>query len=82
MIGSVNIALSNGKKIDHLGIKVEMIGLIGIPLLFPSSNHHDLLELFADRGNSVKFSTLVRELEAPGNLTASKVSRVQLRIES
>lgn len=55
--GSVEISIPAGKKLEHLGIKIEMIGLI---------------ELYFDRSNSLKFTTLVRELEAASTLTSSK----------
>lgn len=55
--GSAEIIVPAGKKVDHLGIKVEMIGQI---------------ELYFDRGNYVKFTALVRELEPPGVLTSNK----------
>jgi len=45
------------KKIEHIGIKIEMIGLI---------------EYVYDRGNPYEFISLVRELEAPGELLESK----------
>ena len=31
-----------------------------------------LAELYFDRGNNIKFTTLVRELEPPGVLTSNK----------
>mmetsp|Transcript_20020 Transcript_20020/g.28752 ORF Transcript_20020/g.28752 Transcript_20020/m.28752 type:complete len:305 (-) Transcript_20020:164-1078(-) len=55
--GTVEIIVPSGKKVDHLGIKIEMIGLI---------------DLYYDRGNSIKFTTLVRELEPSGSLNDSK----------
>lgn len=55
--GTVNVIVPASKKVDHLGIKIEMIGLI---------------ELYYDRGNSIKFTTLVRELEPAGTLNATK----------
>lgn len=55
--GTVEITVPYGKKIDHLGIKIEMIGHI---------------ELYFDRGNNMKFTSLVRELEPVGNLESSK----------
>lgn len=71
--GNVEI-LTNGKKIEHLGIKIELIGLIGL-LIRPFPSHFaPLLELYYDRGNAVKFNTLVRELEPAGILTDTKVS--------
>lgn len=54
--GNVEVIVPPGKKFEHLGIKVEMIGLI---------------ELYYDRGNSVKFTTLVREVESAGVLTSN-----------
>jgi hypothetical protein len=47
----------NGKKIEHLGMKIELIGHI---------------ELLYDRGNPYEFTSLVRELEGPGELKESK----------
>jgi hypothetical protein len=35
-------------------------------------------ELYFERGNSMKFTSLVRELESAGTLTQSKVSAVWL----
>jgi len=49
--------MQKGKKVEHQGIKVELIGQI---------------ELLYDRGNPYEFTSLVRELEAPGELTDSK----------
>jgi len=45
------------KKIEHTGIKVEFIGQI---------------ELFYDRGNHYEFTSLVKELVVPGDLTENK----------
>ena len=47
-----------GKKVEHLGIKIEMIGQI---------------ELYFDKGNPQKFTTLVRELESAGTMGSTKV---------
>jgi len=55
--GSVYVDLPKGKKLEHTGIKVELIGLI---------------EYLYDRGNPYEFSTLSRELEAAGTLDDSK----------
>mmetsp|Transcript_105231 Transcript_105231/g.226912 ORF Transcript_105231/g.226912 Transcript_105231/m.226912 type:complete len:304 (-) Transcript_105231:154-1065(-) len=55
--GNVAVVVPGGKKVDHLGIKIEMIGLI---------------ELYYDKGNSIKFTTLVRELEPAGTLNSSR----------
>jgi len=55
--GQVQIKLKSGKQIDHIGIKIELIGQI---------------ELLYDRGNPYEFTSLVRELEPPGALAESK----------
>lgn len=55
--GSVEIILVPGRTIDHLGIKIEMVGQI---------------DLYFDRGNSVKFTSAVRELETVGQLGKGK----------
>eukprot|EP01041_Mallomonas_annulata_P005615 gene5614-11332_t len=55
--GVAVIVLSPGKKLDHLGIKIEMVGQI---------------ELYYDRGNNMKFTSIVRELEAPGALNQTQ----------
>jgi hypothetical protein len=56
--GSVEITIPAGKKMEHLGIKIEMIGQI---------------ELYFDKTNNMKFTTLVRELESAGTMMSSKV---------
>jgi len=55
--GTVTISLKQGKKLEHIGIKIELIGQI---------------ELMYDRGNPYEFTSLVRELEPPGELNDSK----------
>lgn len=55
MSGEVAIKLEGGKKIEHFGIKIELIGQI---------------EMFY--GNVHEFTSLVRELDSPGDLTSSK----------
>jgi len=57
IIGTVDIAVNGGKKLDHQGIKVELIGQI---------------ELLHDRSSTYEFTSLVRELEVPGELQGSK----------
>lgn len=52
--GKVNVTLKKpGSKLEHQGIKVELIGQI---------------ELYYDRGNHHEFVSLVRELARPGDL--------------
>ena len=55
--GTVELEVSGNKKLEHQGVKVELIGLI---------------EMLQDRSNTYEFTSLVRELEAPGELTGSK----------
>eukprot|EP00736_Rhodelphis_marinus_P001835 Rmarinus@m.7832 len=55
--GHVIIKVNPGKKVDHGGVKIELVGQI---------------ELFYDRGNHYEFTSLVRELEGPGELTGTK----------
>jgi len=55
--GTVEVDVSGSRKLEHMGIKVELIGLI---------------ELLQDRSNTYEFTSLVRELEPPGELQASK----------
>lgn len=55
--GTVDISVPAGKRIEHLGIKVELIGQI---------------EQSFNRGNNVHFLKLVRELEPCGVLTEPK----------
>eukprot|EP00164_Ancoracysta_twista_P013817 GFYU01022220.1.p1 GENE.GFYU01022220.1~~GFYU01022220.1.p1 ORF type:complete len:298 (+),score=107.41 GFYU01022220.1:173-1066(+) len=55
--GTVHVKLNPGKKLEHAGIKVELIGSI---------------ELFYDRGNHYEFTSIVKELEPSGELHESK----------
>lgn len=48
------INLNKGKKLDHLGVRVELIGVI---------------ENLYGRDQNTVFLQLVRDLEPPGNLT-------------
>lgn len=56
--GNIAIKLKGGKKIEHTGIKVELIGQI---------------EFMYDRGNPYEFTSLQRELEDAGELTTDKL---------
>lgn len=49
--------MNPGKKVEHVGIRVELIGQI---------------ELFYDRGNHFEFTSLLKELAPPGTLTTSE----------
>jgi vacuolar protein sorting-associated protein 26 len=57
--GTCSIRLKGNKKVEHLGIKIELIGQI---------------ELSYDKSTSspYEFISLVRELEVPGEITESK----------
>jgi len=70
--GQVRVVAPPGKRVEHQGIKIELLGQI---------------ELFVDRGSFYDFISLVRELDPPGDMTGSKVypfefSRVDLLYES
>eukprot|EP00516_Mucochytrium_quahogii_P013249 CAMPEP_0203792278 /NCGR_PEP_ID=MMETSP0100_2-20121128/5154_1 /ASSEMBLY_ACC=CAM_ASM_000210 /TAXON_ID=96639 /ORGANISM=" , Strain NY0313808BC1" /LENGTH=297 /DNA_ID=CAMNT_0050695795 /DNA_START=21 /DNA_END=914 /DNA_ORIENTATION=+ len=54
--GEVQV-IPKGKKLEHVGIKIELIGEI---------------EMLYDRGNRYEFTSLVRELDAPGTLYSEK----------
>jgi len=56
--GTVGVNLSKGKKLDHQGIRVELIGQI---------------ENMLDAKQSSTFLQLVRDLEPPGSLTDNQV---------
>lgn len=56
VIGTMTVD-PGGRKLEHQGIKLEIIGQI---------------ELLYDRSNTFEFTSLVRELEGPGELQASK----------
>ncbi|TYI68947.1 hypothetical protein E1A91_D08G120800v1 [Gossypium mustelinum] len=55
--GKVSIEPLQGKKIEHLGLKVELLGQI---------------EMYFDRGNFYDFTSLVRELDVPGDIYERK----------
>jgi len=55
--GKVHVKLNKAKKIEHYGIKIELIGQI---------------ELLYDRGNPYEFTSLVRELDPAGTLATDK----------
>ena len=55
--GTAEIAVNGSKRLEHQGIKIELIGQI---------------ELMHDRSSTYEFTSLVRELEVPGELATSK----------
>ncbi|KAL6842123.1 hypothetical protein ACP4OV_028102 [Aristida adscensionis] len=70
--GEVSIAPVPGKRIEHMGVKIELLGQI---------------ELYFDRGNFYDFTSLVRELDVPGEIYERKTypfefSTVEMPYES
>lgn len=70
--GQVLINLNKGKKLDHLGIRVELVGVI---------------ENLYDKNQNSVFLQLVRDLEPPGALTDNMTydfsfNRVEKQFES
>ena len=66
------INLNKGKKLDHLGIRVELVGII---------------ENLYDKNQNTGFLQLVRDLEPPGSLTDNMTydfsfNRVEKQFES
>ncbi|CDY14373.1 BnaA10g06820D [Brassica napus] len=55
--GKVIIEPYQGKKVEHNGVKVELLGQI---------------EMYFDRGNFYDFTSLVRELDVPGEIYEKK----------
>ena len=58
--GTVTVEVAGGKKLEHLGIKIELVGQI---------------EMFYDRGNFHDFTSLVRELDAVRTRAAPRTRR-------
>ncbi|KDP34514.1 hypothetical protein JCGZ_11064 [Jatropha curcas] len=72
IVGEVVIEPLQGKKLEHTGVTIKLIGQI---------------ELFFDRGNFYEFTSLVRELDIPGELYERKTypfefSTVEMPYES
>ncbi|CAK9191113.1 unnamed protein product [Sphagnum troendelagicum] len=70
--GEVRIEPLPGKKVEHLGVKIELLGQI---------------ELYFDRGSFYDFTSLVRELDVPGEILECKTypfefSTVEMQYES
>ncbi|MCD9646692.1 Vacuolar protein sorting-associated protein 26A [Datura stramonium] len=55
--GKISVEPVSGKKVEHNGIKVELLGQI---------------EMYFDRGNFYDFTSLVRELDVPGEIYERK----------
>uniref|UniRef100_A0A1D1XLI8 Vacuolar protein sorting-associated protein 26B n=1 Tax=Anthurium amnicola TaxID=1678845 RepID=A0A1D1XLI8_9ARAE len=70
--GEVSVEPIQGKRIEHTGVKIELLGQI---------------ELYFDRGNFYDFTSLVRELDVPGEIYEKKTypfefSTVEMSYES
>ncbi|RZC56312.1 hypothetical protein C5167_015157 [Papaver somniferum] len=57
IVGEVVLEPIQGKKVEHTGVKIELLGQI---------------ELYLDRGNFYDFTSLVRELDVPGDIYEKK----------
>eukprot|EP00268_Persea_americana_P049321 TRINITY_DN5281_c0_g1_i5.p1 TRINITY_DN5281_c0_g1~~TRINITY_DN5281_c0_g1_i5.p1 ORF type:complete len:301 (+),score=45.61 TRINITY_DN5281_c0_g1_i5:274-1176(+) len=57
IVGEVSIEPIQGKRVEHNGVKIELLGQI---------------ELYFDRGNFYDFTSLVRELDVPGDIYETK----------
>ncbi|GBG87839.1 hypothetical protein CBR_g45995 [Chara braunii] len=72
LVGNVRIEPLPGKKVEHTGVKIELLGQI---------------ELYFDRSNFYDFTSLVREMDTPGEITDKKIypfefSNVEMQYES
>jgi vacuolar protein sorting-associated protein 26 len=72
VVGEVRIDPVPGKKVEHTGVKIELLGQI---------------ELYFDRGSFYDFTSLVRELDVPGEILERKTypfefSTVEMQYES
>ncbi|KAF8398140.1 hypothetical protein HHK36_017066 [Tetracentron sinense] len=84
IIGEVSIEPMQGKKVEHNGVKIELLGQIG---LLHFLQVFILSELYFDRGNFYDFTSLVRELDVPGEIYENKTypfefSTVEMPYES
>ena len=70
--GAVTIRPKDGKRLEHLGIKVQFIGTIGTWTFYSCIIGMVLnficKDMFFDRGNHYEFLSLGQELAAPGDL--------------
>lgn len=55
--GKVTVNVPRGKKVEHMGVKIEVIGQI---------------ELLYDRGNPYDFTSLVKDLAGPGEISGDQ----------
>ncbi|KAA3458949.1 vacuolar protein sorting-associated protein 26A-like [Gossypium australe] len=85
IVGEVVIEPVHRKKVEHNGVKIELLGQIG--LLYFLMSFIFISELYFDRGNFYDFTSLVRELDIPGELYERKTypfefSTVEMPYES
>ena len=80
--GAVTVRPKDGRRLEHTGIKVQFIGLIGMDIRakriatlssydiseLHGSADRGVTEMFFDRGNHYEFLSLGQELAAPGEL--------------
>ncbi|CAL5367704.1 unnamed protein product [Camellia sinensis] len=64
--GKISIEPVQGKRVEHNGIKIELLGQIGLHFLWVFA------EMYFDRGSFYDFTSLVRELDVPGELFERK----------
>ena len=64
--GIAEVVVPPNKRVEHLGAKVELIGQI---------------DLLFDKSNSVKFTTVVKELESAGTMFQSKTFPFEFNVE-
>ncbi|WRX31539.1 Vacuolar protein sorting protein 26 related - like 2 [Theobroma cacao] len=92
IVGEVVIEPIQGKKVEHNGVKIELLGQIGVLHLlhvfcFSDTWLPEFVKLYFDRGNFYDFTSLVRELDVPGELYERKTypfefSTVEMPYES
>merc|ERR1719327_1518897 len=57
VVGTAVVSVKPGKKLDHQGIKVELVGQV---------------DMLHDRSNSYDFFSITKDLEPPGSMFESK----------
>lgn len=70
--GKVIVKPTKGKKLDHQGIRIELLGHIGIPFFNIILNICYQIEIPHDKHLSCDFVQISRELEPPGSLFDDK----------
>jgi vacuolar protein sorting-associated protein 26 len=64
--GTAEVVVQPSKKVEHLGAKVELIGQI---------------DLLFDKSNSIKFTTVVKEIESAGTIWQTKTYPFEFNVE-